>query len=1099
VKLCFECGAKLPVGTPGNRCPGCVLRLGLEAAWANDLPTAGLDVADPQAISLGRVTHFGDYELLEEIARGGMGIVYKARQVSLNRLVAVKMILFGELAGRSVIERFQREAAAAAQLQHPRIVAVHEVGEHEGQHYFSMDYVAGPNLAKMVGSRPMPVRRAARYVELIAEAIAYAHGQGVLHRDLKPSNVLIDPTDQPRVTDFGLAKSLAGDSELTVSGQVLGTPNYLPPEQAAGRRGTAGPASDVYGLGAILYFLITARPPFVGESLETTLGQVLHQEPVSPRLLNGSVPRDLATICLKCLEKEPPRRYPTAQALADELGRFLRGEPIQARPIGAAGKAWRWCLRKPVVAGLTGALGLALVLGFAGVTWQWRQAEHERQLQRRVAYAASVRVAQAALADHDRGTAATLLRGQRPQAGEEDLRGIEWRYLWQESPSGELRSFHHPQMVRDAVLSPTGQYLATSSLDNIVRIWNPDSGELLHEFESLYWLAPAGSLGFSPAGDWLVTYGAKGGLAVRETRTWQVIKQMARAAPPLALSADGTVVVAGCDEGGLVVWDLANGSQRHLNTAGDWVRYHNLATAPDGVVVAYSTHNCFMSVHPDGDILLCDLRSGQTDILTTNASTFSLRFSPDGKWLAAPGFITGEISIWDTAIRAQVIRFAAHEGPVLAAGFSPDSRTMASGGYDQRIHLWETGTWKRKATLSGHEGSVFTCAFSADGQRLVSAAGDCTAKLWDVGGLPASSLTFALPADATPVGILPDGKTLVAVSEPGVGTNAPGPTAHLFDLPSGRLIQSNGWDHVLQQGCSHLKFFARNQVVVGVDTNGTVQLWDLVTGNHIRSVKLGGTGFDPMYLSPDNRWLLRGGRRVSLWDLSTGRTIFDSSHPPRAAFFAAAFSPNNRLLAFTGADFDLRIWDLVGHQEKMALKANGHGPLIRSLRFSPDSKLLASGGWDGLWLWSVETGKALHGPIRREGVNHVSFSADSRTLIAITDDGPGETFIRFWNVTTGQEVLFLPNAGMGSGLLGSVSAEYTAGQADLNPAGDLFIRQDLSQHELNGPIVVTRLPSLAEIDSIYSIRLVEQQLAERQLAAFARRRAETDNQRKESR
>jgi WD40 repeat protein len=223
------------------------------------------------------------------------------------------------------------------------------------------------------------------------------------------------------------------------------------------------------------------------------------------------------------------------------------------------------------------------------------------------------------------------------------------------------------------------------------------------------------------------------------------------------------------------------------------------------------------------------------------------------------------------------------------------------------------------------------------------------------------------------------------------------------------------------------------------------------------------------------------------------------SYPPKASFFAAAFSSDGRWLAFTGADFDIRVWDLVGQREKMALKANGHGPLIRSLRFSPDSKLLASGGWDGLWLWSVDAGKALHGPIRREGVNQVSFSADGRTLIAITDDGPGETFIRFWNVTTGQEVLFFPNAGMGSGLLGSVSAEYTASQADLNPGGNLIIRQDLSQHELNSPMVVTRLPTLQEIDSIYSIRLAEQQLAERQLAAFARRRAETDKQRKESR
>ena len=336
---CAECGSELPVGLLGNRCPRCLLGVGLEI----ERPGAG---SAPEGnaggfSALGRVRCFGDYELIEEIARGGMGIVYKARQVSLNRLVAVKMILFGDLAGPRAIERFRREAESAAKLQHPNIVAVHEVGEHEGQCYFSMDYVAGPNLAGLVGNRPLPARQAVRYVRRVAEAIAYAHEQGLLHRDLKPSNVLIDRHDQPQVTDFGLAKTLGTGSvpaphtlPLTLSGQVLGSPNYLPPEQAAGRRGVVGPASDVYGLGAILYFLLTARPPFVGETIETTLAQVLNQEPVSPRLLNGSVPRDLETICLKCLEKDPARRYPGAQAVADELGRFELGQPILARPVG---------------------------------------------------------------------------------------------------------------------------------------------------------------------------------------------------------------------------------------------------------------------------------------------------------------------------------------------------------------------------------------------------------------------------------------------------------------------------------------------------------------------------------------------------------------------------------------------------------------------------------------------------------------------------------------------------------------------------------------------------------------------------------------------
>ena len=271
---------------------------------------------------------FGDYELLEEIARGGMGVVYKARQVRLNRLVAVKMILAGEFASKEFVRRFRAEAEAAALLQHPNIVAIHDVGIHDGQHYFTMDYVAGQNLSQLVGTRPLPPAKAARYMQLVAEAIHYAHQQGILHRDLKPSNVLIDSNEQPRVTDFGLAKILANDSDLTLTGQVMGSPSFMPPEQALGERGKMGAASDVYSLGAILYHILTGRPPFVGQTISDTLQQVENKEPIAPRLLVPTIPADLETICLKCLEKDTGRRFQSARELSDELGRFLRDEPI---------------------------------------------------------------------------------------------------------------------------------------------------------------------------------------------------------------------------------------------------------------------------------------------------------------------------------------------------------------------------------------------------------------------------------------------------------------------------------------------------------------------------------------------------------------------------------------------------------------------------------------------------------------------------------------------------------------------------------------------------------------------------------------------------
>ncbi len=282
------------------------------------------DPAEPVgAVPLGG---FGNYDLLEELGHGGMGVVYKARQRSLHRVVALKMLLGGQFAGKVALGRFRAEAELAAQLQHPNIVAIHEIGEQDGLPYFTMDFVAGRSLVDLVRDHPLPAPAAATYVQIIAKAIHYAHEQGVLHRDLKPSNVLIDAFDQPRITDFGLAKRLTGStSDLTVSGQALGSPNFMPPEQAAGKHKTSGPTSDIYGLGAILYYLITARPPFMAENASAAVRQVLENDPVSPRVLNPGVPRDLETICLKCLQKEPEQRYASAQEVADELGRFLRG------------------------------------------------------------------------------------------------------------------------------------------------------------------------------------------------------------------------------------------------------------------------------------------------------------------------------------------------------------------------------------------------------------------------------------------------------------------------------------------------------------------------------------------------------------------------------------------------------------------------------------------------------------------------------------------------------------------------------------------------------------------------------------------------------
>jgi len=309
---------------------------------------------------------FGNYDVLEQIGQGGMGVVYLARQRGLSRVVALKLLLAGSRATEAEIKRFHTEAKAAATLKHPNVVSIHEVGAHHGQHYFSMDYIEGWSLAEVTSRTPLPAERAARYVKIIAEAIHYAHQHGILHRDLKPHNVLIDAQDEPRITDFGLARQIDVESDLTLSGAVLGTPSYMPPEQAAGKRREIGRASDVYSLGAILYDLLTGRPPFRADTPLETLRQVIDTEPAPPRLVNRKVPRDLETICLKCLAKTSEQRYSSAQELADDLGRFLRQEPIHARPVSSLNRIWRWSRRQPALAGLAGAVGvLFLLLGVA--------------------------------------------------------------------------------------------------------------------------------------------------------------------------------------------------------------------------------------------------------------------------------------------------------------------------------------------------------------------------------------------------------------------------------------------------------------------------------------------------------------------------------------------------------------------------------------------------------------------------------------------------------------------------------------------------------------------------------------------------------------
>jgi WD40 repeat protein/predicted Ser/Thr protein kinase len=994
-----------------------------------------------------------------------MGVVYRARQRSLDRIVAIKMMAFGPDASPDFIRRFRTEALSAAALHHPNIVAIHEVGLHEGRHFFVMEFVEGRSLAQLVAHQPLPAKRAAAYLKAIAEAVHYAHERGILHRDLKPSNVLIDLEDQPHVVDFGLARRLEGDSELTVTGQVLGSPHYLPPEQAAGQRTRISRRADVYALGATLYHLLTGRPPFQAESLAQTLDLVRHAEPLAPRLLNPGVPRDLETVCLKCLEKEPAKRYATAQLFAEELGRFLEGKPVVARPVGRVAKGWRWCRRKPVVAGMGAGLLAALVLGLVGVTWQWRRAEGEHQLQRRIAYAASIRAAQSALAQHDRGSAVSILDGQRPRPGEKgDLRGIEWRYLWQKMRSDEARSFKHPRGVKGAILSPDGKLLVTACADDKIRVWDLLSGRVLRQFDMLHFASHRKSLGFAPDGKWLVLPGADTSVEVRETSGWRVIHRLSPAQPPLCASGDGRFVVA---DGGdadraresLVLWDLNNGSQQRFLEAG--CAYGNLAIAADGARVIWGTADPFWD--EAGKLLMWNRNSGRTETIATGEQTVGLAVSPDGKWLAS-AHDSGEVCFWSLPGGRQVERFAAHSGRVLTVAFSPRSNWLASGGYDQLIHLWDTGTSNWVFNLQGHNGPVYSCAFSSDGHWLVSSSGDATARLWRVEEPPAKSLSFPLPTNTLPIGVLPDGTALLAADERAW-------TSQLRSLSDGRVLQSHHWHEAEEQGCTQICFFAASQLAVGVSSNGTAHLWDLMTGAHVRSVALGASGAWPTGFSPDRRWFwarsigaamgATGIQHQTLWDLASARPAL-GLRLPLSFFFAWGFSADGRWLAYTDTNGLVRIRDLAANREKAPIPLKGGAALLFALRFSPDKRMLAIGGFDGVSLWSLETEPPRQERVMSRGqyVIRLCFSSDGKTLV-----GSGVDSIWFWNVSTGQEMLLVPNTALASGHLRGFSSPYYNAQAEVNPGGNLLLWQ-----EAKGLIRVTPLPSFMEIDGLEKSR-----------------------------
>jgi hypothetical protein len=476
----------------------------------------GNGAADDPLAAGARVRYFGDHELRKLIGKGGMGLVYQAKQLSLNRLVALKMIRSGLWADDDEIRRFRNEAEAVANLDHPFIVPIYEVGRYEDQHYFSMKLVNGGSLDQRLDEYKPNVRAGARLVLEVARAVHHAHQRGLLHRDLKPSNILLDAEGRPHVTDFGLAKRIEGESVASISGLIVGTPPYMSPEQASGRRGSVTTATDVYGLGALLYACLTGSAPFKSDDVVATLRLVIDQAPEPPSKSNPHVDRDLETICLKCLEKDPKRRYDSAAALGDDLERYLRGEPILARRTGTWERLLKWSRRHPAAAALVGMSGVAaLTLIGLGVALfihsQLRSAYAEVDRQRGIAesaltsertflYQNRVLFAQRELDENNVKSAEGLL-GECPLG----LRGWEWNYLKRQCHP-ELATMLGPGPPLWCVAaSPDGRWIATGGEDKSVQISEAGTGRLawgLSEHGE-----PVYSVAFSPDGRRLASVG----------------------------------------------------------------------------------------------------------------------------------------------------------------------------------------------------------------------------------------------------------------------------------------------------------------------------------------------------------------------------------------------------------------------------------------------------------------------------------------------------------------------------------------------------------------------------------------------------------------